>query len=279
MLCAPFLNHGKLQGIIYLSNDLTTGAFTERRLALLKLMAGQIAISIENALFYDQLEQRVEERTKELQIEKKKSDDLLLNILPEEVADELKQTGHSKARNHEQVSVMFNDFKDFTVHSEKLSPEELVTEVDMCFRKFDEIITKYEIEKIKTIGDAYLCVSGILSSSSESVSNAINAAKEIRDYMLQLKQEREKENKGYFELRIGIHTGPVVAGIVGAKKFAFDIWGDTVNTAARMEQSSEPGRINISGSTHELVKGKFNCTHCGKIAAKNKGEIDMYFVE
>ena len=278
ILCAPFLNHGKLQGIIYLSNDLTTGAFTEKRLALLKLLTGQIAISIENALFYDQLEQRVSDRTVELQEEKKKSDDLLLNILPQDIANELKQTGYSKASSYEQVSVMFTDFKEFTRHSEKLKPEELVAEIDFCFRKFDEIITKHKLEKIKTIGDAYLCVEGIPKTADSSVDNVILAALDILDFMLELKESRSKENKNFFELRIGIHTGPLVAGIVGMKKFAFDIWGDTVNTAARMEQSGHPGKINISQSTYDLIKGKFNCEYRGEIDAKNKGKLKMYFV-
>lgn len=279
ILCAPFLNHGKLQGIIYLSNDLTAGAFTDKRLALLKLLTGQIAISIENALFYDQLEQRVLDRTKELQEEKKKSDDLLLNILPQDIANELKQTGHSKARSYNQVSVMFTDFKEFTRHSENLKPEELVAEIDFCFRKFDEIITKHKLEKIKTIGDAYLCVEGIPESADGSVDNVILAALEIMDFMNELKESRSKKNKSFFELRIGINTGPLVAGIVGMKKFAFDIWGDTVNTAARMEQGSDPGRINISQTTYELIKDKFICEYRGEIDAKNKGKLKMYFVD
>lgn len=279
ILCVPFLNHGKLKGIIYLSNDLTEGAFTENRLALLKLLTGQIAISIENALFYDHLEKRVSDRTQELQEEKKKSDDLLLNILPLDVANELKQTGQSKARSYEQVSVMFTDFKEFTVHSELLKPEELVSEIDFCFRKFDEIITKHNLEKIKTIGDAYLCVEGIPKSSPESIHNIIYAALEIMEFMKELQSKKQKQNKSFFELRIGIHTGPLVAGIVGMKKFAFDIWGDTVNTAARMEQNSEAGKINISQFTYDLVKDKFDCKYRGEIEAKNKGKMKMYFVE
>jgi predicted ATPase/class 3 adenylate cyclase len=279
VLCAPFLNHGKLQGIIYLSNNLIEGAFTEKRLALLKLLTGQIAISIENALFYDHLEQRVSDRTKELQAEKKKSDDLLLNILPLDVANELKQTGYSKARSYEQVSVMFTDFKEFTLHSEQLKPEELVAEIDFCFRKFDEIITKYNLEKIKTIGDAYLCVEGIPKSDAESVNNVIYAALDIMDFMKELQSTKQKQGKSFFELRIGIHTGPLVAGIVGMKKFAFDIWGDTVNTAARMEQNSEAGKINISQSTYDLIHSKFECKFRGEIEAKNKGKLKMYFVE
>lgn len=275
VLCVPLINMGKVQAIIYLTNDLTFGAFTENRVALLKLLAGQMAISIENALFYSELENKVEERTNELQIEKKKSDDLLLNILPEEIANELKQTGHTTPRSYEVATVMFTDFENFTSKSEKLFPEELVTIIDTCFKKFDEITSRHNIEKIKTIGDAYLCVSGLPDTKDHNAENVVAAAIEIIDT---IKSFRQNES-GYFDIRIGIHTGPLVAGVVGDKKFAYDIWGDTVNTAARMEQNSEPNKINISQSTYELVKGKYHCTFRGKRAAKNKGMIEMYFVE
>ena len=277
VLCIPLINMGKLQAIIYLSNDLTYGVFTENRVALLKLLAGQMAISIENALFYSELENKVEERTNELYLEKKKSDDLLLNILPEEVAMELKQTGRTTPRSYEVATVMFTDFENFTLKSEKLSPEELVTIIDTCFKKFDEIISRHKIEKIKTIGDAYLCVSGLPDTKDHDAENVVRAALEILEAIKAFRQG-ESENS-YFDIRIGIHTGPLVAGVVGDKKFAYDIWGDTVNTAARMEQNSEANKINISQSTYELVKDKFNCSFRGKRAAKNKGMIEMYFVE
>jgi predicted ATPase/class 3 adenylate cyclase/tRNA A-37 threonylcarbamoyl transferase component Bud32 len=277
VLCIPLLNMGKIQAVIYLSNDLTSGAFTEKRVGLLKLLAGQMAISIENALFYTELENKVEERTVELQIEKKKSDDLLLNILPEDIANELKQTGHTKPRSYETATVMFTDFENFTSKSEKLSPEELVTVIDTCFKKFDEIISRYNLEKIKTIGDSYLCVSGLPDTKSHSAIHVVDAAIEIIEAIRLLRQN--ENDSSYFDIRIGIHTGPLVAGVVGDKKFAFDIWGDTVNTASRMEQNSEPNKINISQSTYELVKQKYNCSFRGKRAAKNKGMIEMYFVE
>lgn len=277
ILCIPLLNMGKIQAVIYLANDLTLGAFTEKRVGLLKLLAGQMAISIENALFYNELEHKVEERTNELRIEKKKSDDLLLNILPEDIANELKQTGNTKPRSYEVATVMFTDFENFTSKSEKLSPEELVAIIDTCFKKFDEIISKYNIEKIKTIGDAYLCVSGLPDKKDHSAVNVIKAAMEIIEFICSFRQNTNAQN--YFDVRIGIHTGPLVAGVVGDKKFAFDIWGDTVNTASRMEQNSEPNKINISQSTYDLIKDKFNCTFRGKRAAKNKGMIEMYFVE
>ena len=210
---------------------------------------------------------------------KKRSDELLLNILPEEVAEELKETGSTIAKLFDEVTVMFTDFKDFTVVSEKLTPTELVAEIHTCFKAFDDIITKYNIEKIKTIGDSYMCVAGLPNISSTHASDMIKAALEMREFIG--KYNREKSDKGDipFEIRIGLHTGPVVAGIVGVKKFAYDIWGDTVNLASRMETNSEPGKINISGATYELVKNQFKCEYRGKIEAKNKGLVDMYFVE
>ena len=211
--------------------------------------------------------------------EKKRSDELLLNILPSEVANEIKVNGRSKPKTFSMVTVMFTDFKDFTQVSQHISGELLVAELDYCFSAFDRIIQQYRIEKIKTIGDAYLCASGLPVTNFTHANDMISAAIELRNFMVERKKEKEAKGEIPFEIRIGIHTGPVVAGIVGEKKYAYDIWGDTVNVAARMEQNSAAGKINISGSTYELVKDKFNCVHRGKIQAKNKGEIDMYFVE
>jgi len=211
--------------------------------------------------------------------EKQRSDELLLNILPEEVADELKATGSAKAKAFTMVTVMLTDFKDFTTISEKVSAELLVAEIHHCFSAFDHIIQKYKIEKIKTIGDAYLCASGLPVSNYSHAVDILNAAFEIREFMARRKTEKEALGQLPFEIRIGIHTGPVVAGIVGVKKYAYDIWGDTVNLAARMEQNSEAGKINISENTYELVKDRFVCTYRGKIEAKNKGMVNMYFAE
>lgn len=210
---------------------------------------------------------------------RKRSDELLLNILPSEVANELKEKGSADAKQFDEVTVMFTDFKDFTRISEKLSPKELVTEIHLCFKTFDNIISKYNIEKIKTIGDSYMCAGGLPVANKTNAIDIVSAALEIRGFMLTHAEKRKNENKEPFEIRIGIHTGQVVAGIVGVKKFAYDIWGDTVNIASRMESSGEAGKINISGTTYELVKNNFNCTFRGKISAKNKGEIEMYFVE
>jgi adenylate cyclase len=210
---------------------------------------------------------------------KKRSDELLLNILPVETAEELKATGTAKTKRLELVSVLFTDFKNFTQASEKLSPEELVAEINYCYSEFDRIVTRHGIEKIKTIGDSYMCAGGLPVSNNTHPVDVVSVGLEMVQFIEKNKQERIQNGLPYFELRLGIHSGPVVAGIVGIKKFAYDIWGDTVNTASRMESSGEVGRVNISGSTYDLVKDKFNCTHRGKIEAKNKGFIDMYFAE
>jgi len=211
--------------------------------------------------------------------EKKRSDALLLNILPAETAEELKATGTAQTKNFRLVSVLFTDFKDFTQASEMLSPEDLVKEINYCYSKFDEIVEKHAVEKIKTIGDSYMCAGGLPTENSTHPVDVVLAAIEMQEFISSNKAERENQGLPFLELRLGIHSGPVIAGIVGTRKFAYDIWGDTVNTASRMESSGEAGKINISGSTYELVKHKFKCTYRGKVQAKNKGEIDMYFVD
>jgi class 3 adenylate cyclase/ligand-binding sensor domain-containing protein len=213
--------------------------------------------------------------------EKKRSEELLLNILPSETAEELKQYGSAKARNYDTVTVLFTDFQGFSYHAEKLTPEQLVAKIDHCFKAFDQIMDEYNIEKIKTIGDAYMAAAGLPKTNTSNPVDAVRAGLKIRDFMLQSKEESKAKGQEPFEIRIGIHTGPVVAGIVGIKKFAYDIWGDTVNLASRMESSGEIGKVNISQNTYELLKDRqeFTFVSRGKIKAKNKGEIEMYFVE
>lgn len=210
---------------------------------------------------------------------RKRSDELLLNILPTEVADELKEKGSADAKHFDEVTVMFTDFKGFTQISERLSPTELVNEIHSCFKAFDNIISNHNIEKIKTIGDAYMCAGGLPVTNTSHAEDVVLAALEIQQFMEQHLSERKNSGKETFEIRIGIHTGPVVAVIVEIKKYSYDIWGDTVNIASRMESSGEAGKVNISTTTYEQVKNKFHCTYRGKISAKNNGEIDMYFVE
>ena len=279
ILAIPLINKNALIGILYLENDLLENAFHDENVKFLNLLSSQIAVSIDNAMLYKNLERKVIERTSELADEKQKSDDLLLNILPAETALELKKFGKAKPRSYEMVSVIFTDFKNFTQNSEKLTPEELVVLVDNYFTKFDEITQKYNIEKIKTIGDAYLCVSGLPVVNDNHAINAINAALEMRDYVQSIAAAKNPDDPSAFEIRIGIHSGPVVSGVVGSKKFAFDIWGDTVNTASRLETNSDSSKINVSGSTYDLVKDHFSTQYRGKLFAKNKGEIDMYFID
>jgi class 3 adenylate cyclase len=211
--------------------------------------------------------------------EKQRADNLLKNILPEKTAEELKTDGVVKPVHYESVTVLFSDFKNFTRIAERMSPEALVKELDEYFRTFDAIMERHRLEKIKTIGDAYMCAGGLPEPNDTHALDTVKAALDMQQAIRDMAEQRTAQGKPYFEMRIGIHTGPVVAGVVGSHKFAYDIWGDTVNTAARMEQSSEPGQINISQTTWEQVKEQIPCTFRGKLPAKNKGEIAMYFVD
>lgn len=224
------------------------------------------------------LEEKVVDRTMLLAKEVKKSEELLLNILPKETADELKKYGTAKAHYHKFASVMFTDFKNFTQLSEKLSSEELVKEIDYCFSSFDDIIEKYQIEKIKTIGDAYMCASGIHHRDETSPILITLAGLDIITFMEQYQKDRKKLNLPSCEIRVGIHSGPLTSGVVGKKKFAYDIWGDTVNTASRLESGGEVGILNVSETTYQKISPYFDCDFRGNIEAKNKGEIAMYNV-
>ncbi len=220
----------------------------------------------------------LEQKNTEIESQKQRSDELLLNILPQDIAQELKDKGNVKARKFEQATVLFSDFKNFSKISTDFTPEQLVKELDHCFKAFDYIITQYQgIEKIKTIGDAYMCVSG-LSAKRSIPTNIVKAALDIQRFMEEYKEDRKSKGMPYFEARIGMHTGSVVAGVVGFKKFVYDIWGPTVNTAARMESNSAAGCVNISNDTYRLIGHKFECKYRGKIEAKNIGLVDSYFV-
>lgn len=210
---------------------------------------------------------------------KKMSDELLLNILPSTIAEELKSKGNAESKLIDEVTVLFTDFKGFTQLSEQFTPQELVAEINECFSAFDQIMTKHNVEKIKTIGDSYMAAGGLPTSNKTHAQDVIHAALEIQQFMAGYKKAREEAGKLFFEIRIGIHSGPVVAGIVGIRKFAYDIWGDTVNTASRMESSGEVGKVNVSESTYNLTQDVFSFTYRGKIEAKGKGEISMYFAE
>jgi len=213
-----------------------------------------------------------------IEYEKQRSDDLLQNILPEETAKELKENGTVQAKRFEAVSVLFTDFKGFTSYSENLTPEELVKTIDFYFSKFDAIMEKHGLEKIKTVGDAYMCAAGLPFEDELHYYKITLAALDIVDFVNETMNGSEID--GGFDIRIGINSGSVVAGVVGTKKFAYDIWGDTVNVASRMESSGQIGRVNISETTYKLLKKhpEFSFESIGAIEAKGKGKIEMFFV-
>jgi class 3 adenylate cyclase len=229
------------------------------------------------------LEKKVEERTtkiketlKLVEIEKLKSEELLLNILPQSTANELKESGTAQPKHFESVTVIFFDIEKFTTLADKLHSEELVARLDDLFQHIDEIIERSSLEKIKTIGDAYMAAGGIPLTNDSHPIDAIKAAIEVMTYL----EEKEPDSQGNkWQMRCGIHTGPVVAGVVGKNKFAYDIWGSTVNFASRMESSGEVGKINISEATYQLVKSQVPCTFRGAVEVKGLGKLNMYFVE
>jgi class 3 adenylate cyclase len=209
--------------------------------------------------------------------EKKRSESLLLNILPAETAKELKLHGRVEAVKFDKVTVLFSDFVSFSRVAEAVEPVQLVRSIDYYFRAFDDITTRYGLEKIKTVGDAYMCACGLPTANPTHATNVIRAARDMIAFVE--KELHNTDDINHFEIRIGVHTGPVVAGIVGIKKWQYDIWGDTVNIASRMESNSEPGRVNISETTYQEIRDQFTCTYRGEIEVKNHGALKMYFLQ
>lgn len=269
----PLASEGQVLGTIIFATT-KPHSYNQEDVRIGYLLALQVSSAIRNAERF----QEINKLYAELDAEKHKSDKLLLNVLPVDIANELKINGRVEPVHYDNVSVLFTDFKGFTQLAEKMTPRELVDELDCCFSYFDQVVDKYGLEKLKTIGDSYMCASGIPKPSPTHALQAVYAALEILQFMELRKLHKVYEKTPYWDIRIGIHSGPLLAGVIGNKKFAYDVWGDTVNTASRMESSGVPGNVNISHTTFELVKDVFDCEYRGKVSAKNKGELDMYLV-
>ncbi|HZI52709.1 MAG TPA: adenylate/guanylate cyclase domain-containing protein, partial [Chitinophagaceae bacterium] len=257
---------------------LTDQTLKRQKLAKNAFLAGLILAFIIALLIFRGYRVKVK-TNKILDKQKDEIEHLLLNILPKEVANELQRNGVSKPRHFQEVSILFTDFKGFTSIADKMSPGDLVEELNECFIAFDGIIEKYDLEKIKTIGDAYMCAGNIPSPDPGHARKIIKAALDIQEFVERYNVRRAEKNLEAWEIRIGVHIGPVVAGVVGKKKYAYDIWGSAVNIASRMESNGTPGKVNISADTYEIVQGWFECSYRGKIYAKNLGDLDMYYVE
>ena len=268
MYMVPLIVQDRVRGLIAFSNFDSPMFLRPRDLASIERFCLQIAGAVFTASLLGQVDEQ-----------RKRSDRLLLNVLPEAIAMELKDKGRVEPRFYDSASVMFTDIKNFTSVVANLDPQDLILELDKIFEQFDLICEKNNIEKLKTIGDAYMCAGGLPFPNKTHAVDACLAAMEIQAFMKQTREIKQQvSGEDFWELRIGIHSGPMVAGVVGKTKFAYDIWGDAVNVAARMETAGEAGRVNISRATYEQVKYFFNCEYRGKLKAKNRGLLEMYFL-
>jgi class 3 adenylate cyclase len=267
-------SHEKILGAIIFAST-KPQIYNQEDLRIGYLLALQLSSAISNANSFEKLNSL----KSRIEIEKQKSESLLLNILPTQIAEELKSTGKVKPVYHQCATILFTDFEGFSRISKLMTPEDLVEELDYCFSAFDQIIEKHHLEKLKTIGDSYMCGSGIPKPIPTHAFDVVHAALRIQQFMEMRKRQKIELDLPYWNIRIGIHSGSLLGGVIGKKKFVYDVWGDTVNLASRMESSGVAGRINISQSTFELVKNSFDVEYRGKIVAKNMGEVDMYLIK
>ncbi|MDF3820977.1 adenylate/guanylate cyclase domain-containing protein [Leptospira sp. 96542] len=264
----PLVVQGQTIGILCLTRITREMDWTKKEFKDICSFCDQIAGAIHNANL-----------RRDLETEREKTFHFIKNILPGDLAEELLEKGEVVPMEYESVTILFTDFKNFTSSAESLSPEDLIEQLDGCFSQFDDIAVRHKFEKLKTIGDSYMAAGGIPQGNFTHPVDACLFAMEIKSFMKQIRSFKQMLNQDFWEVRIGIHTGPVVAGVVGKTKFAYDVWGDTVNTASRMESSSDPGEVNLSFATYEKVKRFFVCDYRGKVEAKNKGEMGMYFLK
>ncbi len=274
-----FTASGKIDRFIAIETDITKQKEAEEALSNKnEYMAALTDNLIQTNRELEEKKALIQEKNLAIEAEQLKSEELLHNILPKEVGRQLKSKGQARPKNYKLTTVMFLDFVKFSNLAQELHPKELVTVLDSYFKIFDDIIDKHHIEKIKTIGDAYMCVGGLPLSNKSNPFDMVVAALEMQEAVNQLLETHRTASGLDWNCRIGIHTGSVIAGVVGKKKYMYDIWGDTVNVAARMQQEGEVGRLNISGATYAHIQGYFDCDYRGKIAVKNADKIDMYFV-
>ncbi len=275
VLCVPMIMHNQNVGAIAVSSR-QTNVYNKYHLEFIRTLGSYLTVALDNASIHDQLNQ-----TKEIiEEEKGKSEKLLLNILPSEIAEELKLNGEAEPRSFDNATILFSDFMDFTEASERMTPKELILELNHCFMAFDALCDKHNIEKIKTIGDSFMAAGGIPVASVDSTKNAVLLGLDMSEFIIKRVEERDKKGEVPLHMRVGLNTGAVVAGIVGKKKFQYDIWGDAVNIASRMESHGSVGKVNISQKTYEIIKNEsiFTFEHRGKVTPKRKGEVDMYYV-
>jgi PAS domain S-box-containing protein len=277
----PVLNEeGVITNFIAVETDITSLKLAQERLIDQNQDLVDLTINLER------INKKLEEQQKEVNTQKRLAeeqkilaDDLLNNIFPYKIAEQLKLKGYATPKHYRLVSIMFTDFEDFSKLSDQLSIHDLIKELSMYFEEFDFIAKSHYIEKIKTIGDSYMCAGGLPIRNKSNPIDTVLAALEIQKFVREANVIKKINNQPEWNIRLGIHTGEVIAGVIGKSKMAYDIWGDAVNTASRMESSGEINKINISGSTYKHVRKYFNCIYRGKVEVRNMGEIDMYFVD